>query len=186
MQSVFRKETDIKDIPWEKVADIINDLYSKVASFPFQGGIYSISKEFETAATYITRLYWKSHGYIYCKEKKNTQDYWEPFYKTFVSITSEFAKEPSKIFKDFAQIDNQINDLREIDISFQNFDHPDGMIEYNEIGDLGESISIPSGKLEYKTFIPAYDFHQEFHQDPPHGVFLTVIGLLFRKIKKWK
>lgn len=63
LRSIFRSDISVEELPWEKIADIVDDLYSKTASFPFQGGIYSISKEFESAVDYITRMYWKSHGY---------------------------------------------------------------------------------------------------------------------------
>ncbi len=71
-------------------------------------------------------------------------------------------------------------------ISFEDFNHPEGMIHHYELGDLGENISIPSGKLQRKTLKPAYDFRQKFHESPPHGAFISVMGLLFRRIKKWK
>lgn len=186
LRSIFRSDISVEELPWEKIADIVDDLYSKTASFPFQGGIYSISKEFESAVDYITRMYWKSHGYQHSTAKKNTRDYWEPFYRDFVSIQSEVAKEPAKIFTDFSCIDNRIDPLREIDVSFRDYNHPDGMISFHELGDLSESISIPSGQIQYKTFKPAYDFHRKFHENPPHGAFITVIGLLFRRIKQWK
>ena len=186
LRSVFKSNTSIEKLPWEKIADIVANLYSKTASFPFQGGIYSISKEFESAADYITRMYWKSHGYQHSTAKKNTRDYWEPFYRDFVSIQSEVAKEPAKTFTDFSLINDRIDALREIDVSFRDYNHPEGMISFHELGDLGESISIPSGQIQYKTFKPAYDFHRKFHENPPHGAFITVMGLLFRHIKKWK
>lgn len=186
LRRIFRAEVDIKDIPWKQVESIVAHLYSKVASFPFQGGIYSISKEFETAVTYITRLYWKTHGYIRSVEKKDTQDYWEPFYKVFVLRSKELAKEPVKTLFDFSCINKQIDALRKIDISFQDFSHPEGMIDYLGLGDLGESMSVVSGVIQYKTFKPAYDFHQNFNEKPPHGSFSTVMGLLFRRTKSWK
>lgn len=70
LRSVFRSDTLIEKLPWEKVADIVDALYSKTALFPFQGGIYSISKEFELSANYITRMYWKSHGYQHSTARK--------------------------------------------------------------------------------------------------------------------
>lgn len=186
LRRVFRSNTSIEDLPWEKVADIVDDLYSKTALFPFQGGIYSISKEFELAVNYITRLYWKSHGYQHSRAKKNTRDYWEPFYRDFVSIQSEVAKEPAKTFTNFFRINNRIDALREIEVSFHDYNHPEGMISFHELGDLGESVSIPSGQIQCKTLKPAYDFHRKFHENPPHGAFITVMELLFRHIKKWK
>lgn len=186
LRSVFGSDTKIEELPWKTIADIVDDLYSKTASFPFQGGIYSISKEFESAADYITRMYWKSHGYQHSTAKKNTRDYWEPFYSDFVSIQSEVAKEPAKTFTDFSLINDRIDALREMDVSFRDYNHPEGMISFHELGDLGESISIPSGQIQYKTFKPAYDFHRKFHENPSHGAFITVMGLLFRHLKKWK
>lgn len=185
LQSIFKTQVDIINIPWEEVVTIIDDLYNTAASFPFQGCIYSISKEFETASIYITRLYWKSHGYMYSIKKENTQDYWEPFYKTFVLITSELPQKPMKTLKNLCCINNQIDALQEIDISFLDFDHPTGMIFHNNLGDLEKSISILSGEIQYKTFKPAYDFHEEFYENVPHGSFLAVMYLLFRRTKKW-
>lgn len=186
LRSIFRTEVNIEKIPWDKVSELVDNLYSETAAFPFQGGVYAISKEFETAATYITRLYWKTHGYIHSREKKNTREYWEPFYKTFVFLTSEVAKEPAKTFTDFSRINDQIDALRKIDISFLDFNHPKGMVYHDELGDLGESISIPSGEMQYKTFKPAYNFHQKFHEKFPHGAFFTIASLMLRRIKKWK
>ena len=186
LRSIFRSDTSIEELPWEMVAEIVDDLYSKTASFPFQGGIYSISDEFESAAIYITRMHWKSHGYQHSAAKENTRDYWEPFYRDFVSVESEVVEDPVRRFADFSHINDQIDALKEIDISFEDFNHPEGMIHHYKLGDLGESISIPSGKLQRKTLKPAYDFRQKFHESPPHGAFISVMGLLFRRIKKWK
>lgn len=186
LKSIFRTQTPIENIPWEDVNKIIEDLYSQAAAFPFQGGVYSISKEFETASMYITRLYWKMDGYVSGDViKKREQGYWNPLYRVFVSIQSETIKNPARTLSDFYGFDIQIDALREIDVSFDDYSHPANLIDCNEYGDLGESFSIPSGEIKYTTFKPAYDFHQKFHEDPPRGVFLTVMGLIFRKIKEW-
>ena len=186
LRSVFRSDTSIEALPWEEVAAIVDDLYSKTALFPFQSGVYSTSKEFESAADYITRMFWKLHGYQHSTAKKNTRDYWEPFYRDFVWIKSEIVEDPVEKFTEFSHINDSIDTLREINISFEDFNCPKGMIRYCELGDLGENVSMPSGKMQRKTLKTAYDFHQKFHENPPHGAFITVMGLLFRHVKEWK
>lgn len=185
MRDIFRSKSEAKDVPWEDVFNNVNDLYNDTAAFPFHGNVYPISEEFEKAAYYITRLYWKADGYKYSKKRNDTQEYWETFYKTFVMISDDLPGKSQKTLEEIMQLNEKIDKLRDIDVTFEEFDHPKGMIDYCDIGDLGKNISLPSGKIQYRTFKPAYDFHCEFNEGQKNGVIVTVVNLLRRKTKQW-
>ena len=72
-----------------------------------------------------------------------------------------------------------------LELSFDDFSYPKGMIDNRDIGNLGKNFSLTSGKWRYKTFKPIYDFHEKFHIDTKYGTFLVVKGILRRKIKQW-
>ena len=185
LRDIFRVAADAKDVKWEEVFDCIDNLYNDMTRFPFQGGIYSISKEFEDAVIYITRLYWKAHGYANSREKRNTRDYWKAFYNDFVEVSRNHSRTSEKEIREFTTINRKIDELRRIEVSFDDFNHPEDMINYQDYGDLGRSLSFTSGETQYRTFKPAHDFHEKFHIDAQYSVFPVVCELLSRKIKKW-
>ena len=185
LRDIFRSKSEAKDVPWEDVFNNVNDLYNDIAAFPFHGNVYPISEEFEKAAYYITRLYWKADGYKYSKKRNDTQEYWEAFYKTFVMISDDLPGKSKKTLEEIMQLNEKIDKLRDIDVTFKEFDHPKGMIDYCDVGDLGKTVSLPSGEIQYKTFKPAYDFHREFNENQKDGVIVTVVNLLRRKTKQW-
>lgn len=184
LRCFFRSANNAKDVDWDKVIMCINNLYNDVATFPFQGGIYSISKEFEEATIYITRLYWKATGYANSKKRENTQNYWKAFYDDFVEVLCS-AKEGINELKEIEIINHRIDELRKIDLSFDDFNHPEGMIGYKDNGDLGALFLLGSERIRIKTFKPARDFHKKFHVDTQYNAIPIVWELLIRKIKKW-
>ena len=184
LKDCFRNTEDAQDVDWDKVFNKIDDIYNDVAMFPFKGSTYSISKEFEDAAIYITRLYWIAHGYKYSTVEKG-QDYWDSFYNIFVKVSDHPTENYGKDLKKIGSINQKIDELRKIELSFDDFSYPKGMIDNRDIGNLGKNFSLTSGKWRYKTFKPIYDFHEKFHIDTKYGTFLVVKGILRRKIKQW-
>lgn len=184
LKDCFRNTEDAQDVDWDKVFNKIDAIYNDVAVFPFKGSTYSISKEFEDAAIYITRLYWIAHGYKYSTAKKG-QDYWDSFYNIFVNVSDHPTENYGKDLKKIGSINQKIDELRKIELSFDDFSYPEGMIDNRDIGNLGEKFSPTSGKWRYKTFKPIYDFHKKFHIDTKYGTFLVAKEILLHKVKQW-
>ena len=61
MINVLSKKKN-EEIDWEKFRECKDELWGKVARYPFECDIYTISEEFQEIANYIWRLSWKFDG----------------------------------------------------------------------------------------------------------------------------
>ena len=185
LRQLLRNKKNPTEISWNEVKEVIDNLYAETARFPFDGPVYTLSHEFELAVNYITRLYWKSDGYINAPVKQKDADFWAPLYGDLVWTSAKKAEDLSSVARELSALKTTLSALKDIEVSFEDFHHPDGLMSMDPYGDMGKSITIPAGETTYVTFKPAYDFQNKFHENPPDGTFLTVIKLLFRRLTQW-
>lgn len=185
LRQLLRNKKNTTEISWNEIKEAIDNLYTETARFPFDGPVYTLSREFELAVNYITRLYWKSDGYINAPEKQKDADFWEPLYEDLVWINTKSVKDFFNVAREFSELNVKLSALKDIEVSFEDFHHPDGLMSMDPYANMEKSITIPPGEMTSVTFKPAYDFQNRFHENPPDGTFLTIIKILFRRLAQW-
>lgn len=158
LRQLLRNKKDTTEISWNEVKGAIDNLYAETARFPFDGLVYTLSREFELTVNYITRLYWKSDGFINVPKKQKGADFWIPLYRDLVWTDTKRVKDSFNVAREFSELNVKLSALKDIEVSFEDFHHPDGLMSIDPYGDMEESITIPAGETTYVTFKPAYDF----------------------------
>ena len=181
LQVVFKEYDQINTVDWNRVHNIIDLLYDEVSKFPFQGSTFCISKEFELSVNYIKRLSWKATGCC-CDEKSNDyQSRVQKFYDSFILI-EECTSDKDDVIKS-SKIPERLAALSDIAVSFDYYQPPEELYEHSCRGNIGESLDLISWIRQYVTFKPSLDFEKQFYASKVDGIFVTVMKLIFRRIK---
>lgn len=172
-------------IDFYNVKKEIDKFYSSVAEFPFNGAVYSISKEFEEAHNYIHRLHWKFHGFFWNRHDRNldvNSDEYKCLYE--VMVKSEINKVSIKnMVSWYKDIDGKSRSLKNIKINYDKFDIPNGLVEHGCNGNIRDTFNLTGHSHEILTLKPQKDFEDRFLSVKTISMIKTVIGLLFRKIR---
>lgn len=72
--------------------------------------------------------------------------------------------------------------MTDIDLSFEPFQLPDGIVDEDLIGNLTETIIVPGNIRVTTTFIPDLKL-QGLYRNSKSKSFCTVISLLFKKVR---
>lgn len=181
MKKIIR-END-KKIPMQDLRKIVEELHDKMNEFVFDGKIYPMSKEFELCSNYIERMYWKF--YSCCLEIKDeceerTENY-EKLYKSIILIEEQKEKTLKNFFREM-NVQKNYAEMTDIDLSFEPFQLPDGIVTEDLTGNLGETITVLDKVRVTKTFIPDLKL-QGIYSDSKNGCFCTVMSLIFRRVR---
>lgn len=182
IKQVIRANFD-KELPMHEIRKYVNELYEEMNNYIFSNNVYPISKEFYECSNYIERMYWKFDAccigiYDNCEEKN---DYYKKLYDAIILVQKD--KEPtSKRFFDGMNIEKLYSEITNIELSFDKYKLPDGLIEEDVIGNLNEKFTVPGNIRETTTFIPDIVFYK-LNKESKSNVFKTPLCLLFRKVE---
>ena len=173
---------DRQTISWLPIKNIVEELYNQTAKYPFVGGIYSTSKEFQEATHYIFRLYWKVHGCFWNVDDLDPNSIpAEQLYEAFVQIEKSDGS-ADEFLIEFSTIEAEMKELEGMPVSFDSFEVPKHIFENRHKGTMWERFDLDENISTCWNFRPANDFQKKFGELPAHGSFLTVLSLIFRKI----
>lgn len=146
--------------------------------------IYPISKEFEMCSYYIERMYWKFYScclgiYDECEERI---EYYQKLYNSIILIREEKEKTSKRLFRGIF-VQKSYAEMTDIDLSFEPIQLPDGIVDEDLIGNLGETITVPGNVRVTKTFIPDLKL-QGIYRGGKNGCFCTIMSLLFRRNRR--
>ena len=187
LRTAFKSSSEYNETFWLEVKELVDELYSYVCKYPFEGEIYAISNEFEKIFWYISRLYWKTDGYRYGNGNIEENEYWQPLYDTFVLAEHEEIKNVDEITDKCINIAGRYDELKNTEVKFESFLIPEDLIIYDLKGDLKEQYRVlPCLEGVYLTFKPALDFRKNILNSASKGMFCTVTELTWRKIQALK
>lgn len=169
-------------VQWDEVIKVIDHFQADITQFPFKGGLFSISKDFEKAFYYVSRLNEKSHQLRKYSKLTVDQTYLDRLYQCYV-IEEHDSVTQNKLMDDMNKSRNYQKQLADIEINFQPLKYPDHHIDCKETGDLKETVKLFSLDRERLTFKPALDFHHELLHKEKCCFLILIYQLLFRRIE---
>lgn len=181
MKTIIRENDN--EIPMHDLKKIVNELYDETNKFIFSSNIYPISKEFEMCSNYIERMYWKFYScctgiYENCEEKT---EYYKKLYDAIL-LVKEDQELTSKRFFDGLSSQKRINEMIDIELSFEKYNLPENLLKQDITGNIKECFTVPGNIRKTTTFIPDLDF-QNFYISGKSNALFVCICLLFRKIR---
>lgn len=174
--------TDKNEICWSKIKGVVEELYAKTAQYPFSGGVYATSREFQDAASYITRMYWRVRGCFWNLDDVAPESCQaESLYDMFFVI--ENGERNGEVFlSDLSNLETEMEELRDVELSFEKFDVPKYSFKTMRPGVMWEEIDADHNTHVQWRFRPQADFGRKFGETPANGAVITVLWLIFRRI----
>ncbi len=179
MKSIIRASDD--EIPMHELKSITLNLYEEINNFLFNNDIYPVSKEFESCCNYIERMRWKFDAccagiYDDCEERNEC---YQKLYDAILLVKKEKELTSKRFFECFSSQKSEW-EMTNIELSFEKYTLPEGLIDHEAEGNIKDSFMIPGNIHETITFVPDIDFKNIFHNDKSN--ILIVFELLFRTI----
>ena len=168
-----------EEIDWEKFRECKDELWGKVARYPFECDIYTISEEFQEIANYIWRLSWKFDGCFFYKTnevKKNA------FYSSVVSIV-KFTDRCRVEELDIFTLKDNMDEMAKIELNFEPLELPKGLMIVGQKGNLGKYTNLTNNYSIYTTFLPRLIFEEKVIRRPVENSIVLIFKLLWRTIK---
>lgn len=178
MINVLSKKKN-EEIDWEKFRECKDELWGKVARYPFECDIYTISEEFQEIANYIWRLSWKFDGCFFYKTnevKKNA------FYSSVVSIV-KFTDRCRVEELDIFTLKDNMDEMAKIELNFEPLELPKGLMIVGQKGNLGKYTNLTNNYSIYTTFLPRLIFEEKVIRRPVENSIVLIFKLLWRTIK---
>ena len=182
MKNIVKK--DPNNIAFLELKSKLEIMYDFVALYPFEGPLFSISKDFSDAYFYIWRLYWKFHACFWnglSELSKDSKEYNELYSCLFID-TIEYDNTHERV-NELLNIPKILQKMIGIKLCFEKYKPPEVMFTQNQSDVITETIFITSPECKYKIFTPIKDFQIRFQSKKAQGAFLTVSKLIFRNIK---
>lgn len=186
LEEYFSKTKDLirKDkanIPWAEIQIVWNELWDRVAHYPFTGSLYCICKEFDAIANYIEHIYWQFYA-CFGLTGNDSQEPGSPFEQKLhdkMISTDRETDATSAYFFEAANYHSIWLKIAEMEPSFDKIDLPDGLIKYGVRGDLGEQFSIPGNVHTYTTLRPRLELLERINRSHYTSSLITVTALIF-------
>lgn len=172
------------EIEWKPIKHLIELLYEEVANYPFCGGVYAVSKEFEDIANYINRMSWRTHGCFWNLDNIPVGSHQVQSLYDMLIVTERGKCDGVTFLETFSQLDSEMKELQKTEMSFEKFGVPEHVCSTQELGTMWEHIDTDQNTYVTLKFRPKADFWKNFGEKPVHGSFLTVLSLIFRKISE--
>lgn len=171
-----------QEICWLSIKSIVEELYRKATQYPFDGGTFALSKEFQDAVNYITRMYWRVLGCFWNLDDVEPESCQaQSLYDMFVMIENG-ERNGEAFLIDFSNLEVEMEVLRDIELSFEKFDVPKYSSKTSRFGVMWEEVDADQNTHVRWSFRPQIDFRRKFDETPARGAFITVFFLMFRKI----
>ena len=168
-----------EEIDWERFRECKDKLWGRIARYPFECDVYTISEEFQEIANYIWRLSWKFDGCFFHKPNKQKKDV---FYSSVVSIV-RFNNRCNLEGDDIFSLISGMDEIGKIELNFKPLKLPKGLMIVGQKGNLGKYNNLPKNYSIYTTFLPRLIFEEKVIRKPVENSIVLVFKLLWRTIK---
>lgn len=142
---------------FKKFQESIVKLYADVMKFPFDGPLYSNTKEFVKAVNYIERLYWK-----YDSIRLKPSEVFEIGNLVVTDVYKGSYKDLVLEWKEIEATRQATSNLAKCDSNFDKLDIPEGLVHYDWTGYISYWHDL-SGRRFIKRFKPSLDFNKEIY-----------------------
>lgn len=171
------------NISYDVVKSVVDRMYNEVALFPFKAEVYTLSKEWEQLANYITRLqeaFWAN--YFYGLGFKNDLIEKRQYLYSILVKEEKLSPNPIKYKNDIDEIVKQAEKFSRVDITFEKLQE-NRAIRHTTRGLIRETFDILEAKVTLYSLKPQLDFEEKILSNNKKPCFLTVMKIMFRKVQ---
>lgn len=168
-----------EEIDWERFRECKDKLWGRIARYPFECDIYTISEEFQEIANYIWRLSWKFDGCFFYKTNEHKKN---AFYSSVVSIV-KFTDRCRVEGLDVFILKDNMDEMAKVELNFKPLELPKGLMIVGQKGNLGKYTNLTKNYSIYTTFLPRLIFEEKVIRKPVENSIVLIFKLLWRTIK---